>query len=136
MLRADAPDGAAESHEEIGMRWWTEFYSERRGILARYGVEAALPAAAVLLGRRALLAEYPPTSRRRPLSLFERAGGVGGQDAGGWVLYRIVKDEGRGAPGAAPAPQEPGGEQPHMADQLARRDALGKARGVSPAIPG
>jgi hypothetical protein len=85
------------------MTWWTEFYSERRGILARYAVEAALPAAAVLLGRSALLAEYPPTPPRRGLSLFERAERSGGQDATGWVLYRIVKDEGRGAPNAAPA---------------------------------
>ena len=83
------------------MRWLTEFYSERRGILARYGVEAALPAAAVLLGRSALLAEYPPTPRRGRLSLVERAERVGGQGAPGWVLYRIAKDEGRGAPGAA-----------------------------------
>ena len=83
------------------MRWLTEFYSERRGILACYGVEAALPAAAVLLGRAALLSAYPPTRRRGSLSLFERAGRVGGQDADGWVLHRILKDEGRGV---APAP--------------------------------
>jgi hypothetical protein len=28
------------------MRWLVEFYNERRGILARYGIEAPLPAAA------------------------------------------------------------------------------------------
>ena len=67
-----------------------EFYNERRGILARYGVEAPLPAAAVLLGRNAVLAEYPSTPRRSRLSLFERAERVGGQDASGWVLYRIA----------------------------------------------
>ena len=74
------------------MRWRMEFYSERRGTLARYGIEAPTPAAAVLLGRKALLAEYPPSRARRRLSLFERAERVGGQDAGGWVLYRIVKE--------------------------------------------
>jgi len=60
------------------MRWLMEFYSERRGILARYGVEAPLPAAAILLGRNALLAEYPPAQARRRLSLFERAERIGG----------------------------------------------------------
>ena len=35
------------------MRWLVEFHNERRGILARYGVEAPLPAAAILLGRNA-----------------------------------------------------------------------------------
>jgi len=38
------------------MRWRVEFYNERQGILARYGIEAPLPAAAVLLGRSAVLA--------------------------------------------------------------------------------
>ena len=81
------------------MRWLLEFYNERRGILARYGIEAPLPAAAVLLGRNAVLAEYPSTPRRSPLSLLERAERVGGQDASGWVLYRIVKDDARDGPG-------------------------------------
>ncbi len=85
------------------MRWLMEFYNERRGILARTGIEAPLPAAAVLLGRNAVLAEYPSTSRRSRLSLFERAERVGGQDAKGWVLYRIVKDNGQGSKGIAPA---------------------------------
>ena len=51
------------------MRWLVEFYNERRGILARYGVEAPLPAAAILLGRNPLFAEYPPAQARRRLSL-------------------------------------------------------------------
>jgi len=85
------------------MRWLMEFYNERRRILARYGIEAPLPAAAVLLGRKAVLAEYPPTPRRSRLSLFEQAERVGGQDASGWVLYRIVKDNGRGSASIAPA---------------------------------
>jgi hypothetical protein len=60
------------------MRWRMEFYNERRGILARYGIEAPLPAAAVRLGWNAVLAEYPSTPRRSRLSLFERAERVGG----------------------------------------------------------
>jgi hypothetical protein len=89
-----------------------EFYHERRGISARYGIEAALPAAAVRLGRDAVLAEHPPIPRSGRLSLFERAERVGGQDASGWVLYRIVRDNGHGhvpleqaAPGTRPAPE-------------------------------
>lgn len=85
------------------MRWLMEFYNERRGILARYGIEAPLPAAAVLLGLNAVLAEYPAAPRRSRLSLFERAERVGGQDASGWILYRIVKDNGQGSPDAVPA---------------------------------
>src|SRR5919197_4330675 len=86
-----------------GMRWMMEFYNERRGILARYSIEAPLPAAAILLGRKAVLAEYASTPRRSRLSLFERAERVGGQDASGWVLYRILKDNGQGSTGVAPA---------------------------------
>ena len=67
------------------MRWLMEFYNERRGILARYGIE------------------YPATPRRSRLSLCERAERVGGQAAGGWVLSRIVKDNDHGSPGAAQA---------------------------------
>src|SRR5437867_9310364 len=93
------PDGT----RRCGMRWLMEFYNERRGILARYSIEAPLPAAAVLSGRNAVLAEYPSTPRRSRLSLFERAERVGGQDASGWVLYRIVKDNGQGSTGVAPA---------------------------------
>jgi hypothetical protein len=84
------------------MRWLMEFYNERRGALARYAFEAPLPAAAILLGWNALLAEYPPARARRRLSLFERAERVGGQDASGWVLYRI-SNNGQGSPGVAPA---------------------------------
>ena len=86
------------------MRWLMEFYNERRGILARYGIEAPLPAAALLLGRNAALAEYPATPRGNRLSLFERAERVGGQDGSGWVLHRIVKDSGPGPADIAPAP--------------------------------
>ena len=59
----------------------------------RYGVEAATPAAAVLVGRTALVAEHPPSGPAGRGSLFEQARRVGGQDADGWVLYRIGKDE-------------------------------------------
>jgi hypothetical protein len=86
------------------MRWQMEFYHERRGILARYAVEAPLPEAAVVLGRRALFAEYPPTTRPKGrLSLFKQAQGIEGQDPSGWILYRIGGEGGSGSP-AAPAP--------------------------------
>ena len=76
------------------MKWLMEFYNERRGILARYDIEAALPAQAVLLGRKAMRAEYPSTPRTRRRSLFDRARRVEGQDASGWLLYRIGKGSG------------------------------------------
>jgi hypothetical protein len=85
------------------MRWLTEFYHERTGVLARYGIDAALPAEAVLLGWKAVLEEYPSTPRRGPLSLFQRAQRVEGQHVSGWILYRIVKDSEHGPPGAAAA---------------------------------
>jgi hypothetical protein len=75
------------------VRWRLEFYSERRRTLARYSVEAPTPAAAQAQGLRALLAEYPPALAPRRPSLFERAQRLGGQDAGGWVLYRIANGE-------------------------------------------
>jgi hypothetical protein len=74
------------------MTWRMQFYNERRGILARYAIDAPLPAEAVRLGWKAVLAEHPSAPRRRRLSLFEQAERIGGQDASGWVLYRIVKD--------------------------------------------
>jgi hypothetical protein len=85
------------------MKWLMQFYNERRGILARYGIDAPLPAEAVLLGWKAVLAEYPSTPRRSRLSLFERAERIGGQDASGWVLYRIVKDNEHESPDVAQA---------------------------------
>ena len=86
------------------MKWLMQFYNERRGILARYGIEAPLPAEAVLLGWKAVLAEHPSTPRRGRLSLFERAQRVGGQDASGWVLYRIVNESEHESPPVAQAP--------------------------------
>jgi hypothetical protein len=74
------------------MKWRMQFYNERRGILARYDIEAPLPAEAVQLGWKAALADHPSTPRRRRLTLFERAERIGGQDASGWVLYRIARD--------------------------------------------
>jgi hypothetical protein len=82
------------------MKWLVEFYHERRRILARYGVEAPLPAAAVVLGRQALLTEHPSPPPARRTSLFKQAQLVGGQNADGWILYRIVQD---GGPGSASA---------------------------------
>ena len=75
------------------MRWLVDFYNQRRAIVARYAIEAALPAAAVRLGRAALVAEYPTAPPRRRLRLFDRAERAGGQDGGGWIVYRIVKDD-------------------------------------------
>jgi hypothetical protein len=70
------------------MTWSVQFYNERRGLLARYSVEAALPPAAVLLARRALFAAYPrATAPRPPRSLYQKARAE--PDDGGWVLYRI-----------------------------------------------
>lgn len=74
------------------VKWRLEFYRERTRILARYAVEAPTPAVALELGRTALLTEYPP-SAWRARNLFDQAQRVGGQDADGWVLYRIAKDE-------------------------------------------
>ena len=74
------------------MKWRMQFYNERRGILARYNIDALLPAEAVRLGWKAVLAEHPSIPRKGQLSLFERAQRIGGQDASGWVLYRIAKN--------------------------------------------
>jgi hypothetical protein len=87
----------------VDMRWLMEFYHQQRGILARYGIEAPLPGAAVVLGWRALFSEYPPTLTRRRRSLFRQAQRVEGQDPSGWLLYRIVRDDAPG-PVAAPRP--------------------------------
>ena len=81
------------------MTWELEFYCEGRRALARYEVEAPTPAAALALGRKALFAEHRPPAKRRAWSLFERARRIGGQDADGWVLYRI----GRAANAPKPA---------------------------------
>ena len=85
------------------MRWRVEFYHERQGILARYGVDAPSPAAAVLVGRDAVLAEHPAARARGRPSLLQRAERAGGHDDSGWVLYRIVKDNGKESAGRAPA---------------------------------
>jgi len=77
-----------------------EFYHERRGILARYEIEAPLPAAAVELGRRALLADHPSPPPARRVSLFRQAQLVEGQNADGWILYRIARDDRRASTAA------------------------------------
>ena len=85
------------------MTWRMEFYHERRGIMACYTIEALLPPAAVVLGWKALLAEHLPGGARARPSLFARAQRLGGQDESGWVLYRIVKQNGQGSAGIVPA---------------------------------
>ena len=84
------------------MKWRLQFYHERRELLARYAIDAPFPAEAVRLGWKAVLAEHPSTPQRSRLSLFQRAQRVGGEDASGWVLYRIVNGE-QGSPGVARA---------------------------------
>jgi hypothetical protein len=79
----------------LAMKWRMQFYNERRGTLACYEIEALSPAEAVQLGWKAVLREHPLMRRRRRLSLFERAERIGGQDASGWVLYRIANDNAR-----------------------------------------
>jgi hypothetical protein len=102
--RNDRADTVVEDPTmEAGMKWWMQFYNARRGILARYDVDAPLPAEAVQLGWKAVLAEHPSTPRRGRLSLFEQAERIGGQDASGWVLYRIAKHEERESQDVAPA---------------------------------
>jgi hypothetical protein len=86
------------------MRWLLEFYNERRGLLKRYSIDAPLPAAAVTLGRQAVLAEDPATPRTRRRTLLDLADRSGGHDASGWVLYRIVEDKRAEPAGATSAP--------------------------------
>ena len=85
------------------MKWRMQFYNERRGLLAPYSVDAALPAEAVLLGWKAVLAEHPPVPGGRRPSSFEQAQRIGGQHASGWVLYRIARDSGHESPDVAEA---------------------------------
>ena len=76
-------------NDDPTMIWSVQFYNERRRLLARYSVEAPLPPAAVLLGRRALVADYPRAAApARPASLYQEA--RTDPDDGGWVLYRIA----------------------------------------------
>ena len=82
------------------MKWRMQFYHGRRGILARYDIDARLPSEAVRLGWKTVLAEHPSIPRRGRLTLFERAERIGGQDASGWVLYRIGKDNEHNSPNA------------------------------------
>jgi hypothetical protein len=90
------------------MTWRMQFYNERRGILARYNIDAPLPAEATRLGWKAVLAEHPSTPRTSRLSLFELAERIGGQDASGWVLYRIAKDVEHESPNVAAMEHEVG----------------------------
>ena len=73
------------------MNWVVDFYHQRRAAVVRYDINAPTAAAAVVLGRRALLAHHRPVPRRGRPSVFERAEQIGGQDGTGWILYRIAK---------------------------------------------
>src|SRR5438046_2541221 len=77
-----------------GMFGVVDFHNQRRALVARYDVDAPSAASAVVSGRQAMLAEYPPARAPGPPSLFERAERVGGQDGSGWIVYRIVKGDG------------------------------------------
>jgi hypothetical protein len=83
-----------ESQASDDMKWIVDFYHQRRALVARYDVDASSAAAAVVLGRQALLAEHPPAPPRGRPTLFERAERIGGQDGTGWIVYRIVKGDG------------------------------------------
>lgn len=83
------------------MRWVVDFYHQRRAIVARYEVDAPSAAAAVVVGRQAMLAQYPAAAARGRLSLFERAKRIGGQDETGWIVYRIAKRDGPAPAGAS-----------------------------------
>ena len=72
------------------MRWRLQFYNERDAVVAGYDVEASTPAAAVLAGRDALRADHHTIPARRKVSGYTQAQRLGGHDAGGWILYRIV----------------------------------------------
>jgi hypothetical protein len=60
------------------MRWVVDFYNERRATVARYRVDAPSAASAVVAGRQAVFAEYPPAPPRRRPSLTEQAERIGG----------------------------------------------------------
>jgi hypothetical protein len=82
--------------------WSVQFYNERRGVLACYCVEAALPPSAVLLARRALDTEYPRAAAPAVVaSLYQQA--RADRNDGGWVLYRIASIDQPGPP--RPTPQ-------------------------------
>lgn len=90
------------------MMWHLEFYHRRRGLLARYDMEAVSPEAAVSAGLEALRLEYPfPRPRRGRRSLLERADRAGGGDGTGWTLHRIRK-----VGGGDPDPVAGKGERP------------------------
>ena len=95
------------------MRWRMDFYHQSRGILARYSIEAPLPAAALELGWSALAADYPLVASRRrsrPRLRTDRASSQdgGGQDGGGWQLHRIGHDPDGDSGGRPPAAEPPG----------------------------
>jgi hypothetical protein len=62
------------------VKWRTRFHNEKRGIPARYNIDAPLSADAVRLDWKAVLGDHPPTPRRGRPSLFEQtAERIGGQ---------------------------------------------------------
>ena len=75
------------------MRWRLEFYNERDAVMAGYDVEASTPTAAVLAARDALRADNHSIPPPRRVSGYTQAQRLGGHDARGWILYRILKED-------------------------------------------
>ena len=85
------------------MRWRMEFYQQGSGILESYSIEAPSPAAAVVLGRTAVLEAHPlALGATRRSSLWERAQRLSARDDSGWVLYRMGRDDEPRSADAAP----------------------------------
>ena len=76
---------------ETDVVWRLQFYNERRHAMAQYEVHAPTAAGAHALGRDALRAEHPFPAARRRHGLLEQARRSGGEDDGGWILYRIAR---------------------------------------------
>ena len=62
-------DAQQDRPRRSAVKWRRQFYNERRGILARYPIDAPFPAEAVRLGWKAVLAEHPSTPRETPTEL-------------------------------------------------------------------
>ena len=95
---------AAESQQEVGDEVADAVLQREARDPGALRYRGSVTAEAVLRGWKAVLAEHPSTPRRSRLSLFERAERIGGQDASGWVLYRIVRESEHESPDVAQAP--------------------------------
>lgn len=114
MIAVPADPGAAPA----GTLWLLDFHHERRGTVVRYAVGGLSPADAVRRGWAVLRAEHPATAPVVARTLFQRARRSGGRHASGWVLHRLVRNGGSGAPGpgTGPAPERSGAPGPAPAE--------------------